>query len=219
MMMSSYRRLLFLLCVLAFAIGAPLPASAASFNFSYAFESGKTLAGTFDGDIALDGDTITSISNVMATYDNNLVIATQGWGEASFSGNYLAFGGKLADSTAGFSFFALPPLLPPVGFPSPFDERGTGGTGISGGFVYAYTCIPGVSGTCYISLDGSTGGFTNTTNLDQDSLAVAAAGYGTSARPGSWSLSTAPIPEPTAALLFGSGALILGGTLRNRNTA
>jgi hypothetical protein len=179
-----------------FAASAASPVFAASFNFSYVFGTGKTLNGTFDGGVALDGDTITSISNVMATYDGALIMADQGWGEASFSGDYLNYGGYLSSLEGGFSI-------------SNWRQPGT--KALRGGYAQALTCPP-IQGGCYFSR----------TMLDEDVLAISSTPYGAAARPGSWSVSvndSAPVPEPAAALLFGFGTLMLGGALRGRNNA
>jgi hypothetical protein len=89
-------------------IAVPLPALAASFNFSYVFASGRALQGTFDGEVAADGDRILSLSNVMATYDDSLVALTSDTGgTASFSGDWLYFSGSGSSapgSTLSFSF-------------------------------------------------------------------------------------------------------------------
>jgi hypothetical protein len=79
--------------MVAFVVATPLPAFAASFEFSYAFSSGKLLQGTFDG--TQFEDTIYSISSVMATYNSTLVVATDGGGSASFSGSLLQFSGYM----------------------------------------------------------------------------------------------------------------------------
>ncbi|BAZ49671.1 hypothetical protein NIES4103_22830 [Nostoc sp. NIES-4103] len=43
-------------------------AAAVTFNFSYQFSSGNLLSGNFEGDLGLDGDTISNISNLNAQF-------------------------------------------------------------------------------------------------------------------------------------------------------
>lgn len=83
--------------ICALAVVAPLPALAASFNFSYTFVSGKVVEGMFDGNIA--GDLITGITNVMASYDgtpfDTSAVFFDGlntFDQASFSGTSMRFG-------------------------------------------------------------------------------------------------------------------------------
>jgi hypothetical protein len=59
-----------MLCTVALVVAAPLPALAASFNFSYTFASGNVLEGVFEGDISLvDPNVIENVFNVTASYN------------------------------------------------------------------------------------------------------------------------------------------------------
>lgn len=56
--------------ILGLALLNLAPAQAATFSFSYQFETGETLSGTVDGQLLNDGDTVAKLTNLSATFSN-----------------------------------------------------------------------------------------------------------------------------------------------------
>jgi hypothetical protein len=169
----------------AFAVAAPQPSLAASFSFQYSFGSGDVLEGMFDGDLQLDGDNIYNVSNVVATF-NGIGLNTP----LIVPGrNRASLSGVVVDLYAGEP--AAPPLL---GF--------FGGDSIQLG-VHCFTGQP--SGILCLDRAGVILGENRK------------AGGSEMWNPAHWSAMekvSAPVPEPTAAILFSAGTLIVGGALR-----
>ncbi len=88
------------------------PIQAASFNFSYAFESGELLSGMVDGDLENDGNTVSNLTNLMATYSglpditfDNLIFGNSS--TATLDGSANLFGGSdIFPFNLGTFFFA-----------------------------------------------------------------------------------------------------------------
>ncbi len=57
-----------LACILGWNCMTLNPVNAATFQFTYIFDSTETLSGSFEGDIAGDGNTVENLSNLEATY-------------------------------------------------------------------------------------------------------------------------------------------------------
>lgn len=101
--------LLLLTCVLALT---PISALAASFTYSYEYDSGSVLTGSFDGDVSVvDADVIENISNLTAFYGGvelgNGALVPSLTAVASFSGNTMNLEGN---------GFAAGPIPLPEGF-------------------------------------------------------------------------------------------------------
>ena len=83
---------------LSFSLLETHPASAATFDFSYKFLSGETISGRLDGDLQNDGDTVTNLRNLVASYSGKpgdifTFFAPFGTSRISFSGLYNDFFG------------------------------------------------------------------------------------------------------------------------------
>ena len=79
--------------------------NAASFTFSYLFESGALVAGSIEAEIQTDGNTLTALSNINATLTND-VEGNQTWSTDNFSSFSLSeptisLDGTLMDWSAG----------------------------------------------------------------------------------------------------------------------
>lgn len=105
-----------------------LSAQAATFNFSYTFDSGETLSGMVDGDLLPDGDTVVNLDNLMATYSGGeeidfsfLLDESVNLRSLTISGERVLFlGTDFPGSGSGSDFFFL------VGTGAPFDDVSVG---------------------------------------------------------------------------------------------
>lgn len=97
-----------------FSLGMLLEADqvkAASFNFSYVFESGEVLSGMVDGELEDDGNTVSNLTNLMAEYSDlpNVTFDFLIFGNsttATLDGSLNVFGGADKPLSLGQFFFA-----------------------------------------------------------------------------------------------------------------
>lgn len=110
--------------IVGLALFSLCPIQAATFNFSYEFESGETLSGTVDGKVQADGDTVTNLTHLSATFS----------------------------SLNGFTLTEIPPLAPFIQFSfcapectlsisgmKPFSFFGTDFSGVGEGLGFLFS--------------------------------------------------------------------------------
>ena len=182
--------------VIAAALGASAAASATEFDFSYTFTDGQQVTGSLDG--TLSGTSITNISDLQVSLNG---IAFAGGSDASGPTSLAIYGWDTTDQS-----FDAPASFSTVSSKNNFaiaDENPSGNPNYFFSFVNDPT-----SGT----LIGA-GNFLHSDSFSGPSASQSAADF---ADDGTWSVTPAPVPLPTALPLLLSGLGLFGIGRRRR---
>ena len=189
-------KLLIKAAVIAAALGASAAASATEFDFSYTFTDGQQVTGSLDG--TLSGTSITNISDLQVSLNG---IAFAGGSDASGPTSLAIYGWDTTDQS-----FDAPASFSTVSSKNNFaiaDEN----PGANPNYFFSFVNDP-TSGT----LIGA-GNFLHSDSFSGPSASQSAADF---ADDGTWSVTPAPVPLPTALPLLLSGLGLFGIGRRRR---